>query len=634
MLHFFPEPYEDELLYSTIARYHYYYGNVDYKDTLYEIFGATSVVPSIEFPSRLEYLSNQIISNKFSSEYIIFKQTLYLFYAPFLTSAAQKNIINAMKFGHGKGIYARIGGAAGGICRKEGLFYCPCCIEKDEERYNEPYFHRMHQLQGVSVCHEHKCILKQYPITKKVSSRIEFIRLEKKKVDLSQVYEEDEQQEKILISLAYSAKYLLETELSDFNRAAVAEKYYKILGNKGFLTCNGSVKQEKLCDEFIDYYGVNLLKRLNSDIDFKNESNWLKILLRKPKRIVHPMRHILFILFLCSSIEEFFEKDIEDNTPFGTGPWPCLNQVAEHYRRKLIEKCIITPDYKTRHPVGTFKCICGFTYSRKGPDTNVEDIYRIGRIKTFGELWGNKLSDLLSTQKYGLRQLARIMCCDQKTIMKYASKLDKGFLEAREKSFLGLNVDFREKGYDSNIHELYKKQILELMDKEPWLNRSDVRAKLKKQYAWFYRHDKEWLNENLPSAIPVNKRRDGKIDKRVNWIERDQLLLMKAKDVYEKLLLEIKPARITESIFEKKLGMATLLRNCYDKLPETWLFIKNHIESVEEFQMRRVEKICGELLENKRNLKKWEIVKLAGLKPGYSKRVDSLIEKHVEKYKL
>ena len=38
MLPFFTNPYPDELMYSAIARYHFYSGNIDFKDTLEEYF--------------------------------------------------------------------------------------------------------------------------------------------------------------------------------------------------------------------------------------------------------------------------------------------------------------------------------------------------------------------------------------------------------------------------------------------------------------------------------------------------------------------------------------------------------------------------------------------------------------------
>lgn len=48
MLPFFTDPYTDELIYSAVARYHFYSGNIDFKDTLEEVFQSRSVIPSVE----------------------------------------------------------------------------------------------------------------------------------------------------------------------------------------------------------------------------------------------------------------------------------------------------------------------------------------------------------------------------------------------------------------------------------------------------------------------------------------------------------------------------------------------------------------------------------------------------------
>jgi hypothetical protein len=102
---FFTDPYEDEILYSAIARYHYYYGNNNFKDTLFEIFGSENVVPTIEFPSKLEYLSQQFHCKKlYNSDYLILKHTLYPFYSPFIPYSRQVLIQNEVKYGDGKGI--------------------------------------------------------------------------------------------------------------------------------------------------------------------------------------------------------------------------------------------------------------------------------------------------------------------------------------------------------------------------------------------------------------------------------------------------------------------------------------------------------------------------------------------------
>ncbi|MBV7508768.1 hypothetical protein KW850_26495 [Bacillus sp. sid0103] len=57
----------------------------------------------------------------------------------------------------------------------------------------------------------------------------------------------------------------------------------------------------------------------------------------------------------------------------------------QNISKNVLTSCVITRDYKTGLPVGTFTCSCGFVFSRKGPDKTNEDRYKIGRIKELGD---------------------------------------------------------------------------------------------------------------------------------------------------------------------------------------------------------------------------------------------------------
>ena len=138
----------------------------------------------------------------------------------------------------------------------------------------------------------------------------------------------------------------------------------------------------------------------------------------------------------------------------------------------------------------------------------------------------------------------------------------------------------------------------------------------------------------MPKAIPVEERNKGANGTRVDWKERDLILLQQVKCIHKELLSKDEPVRITKSLIEKKLGKSALLRFNSDKLPKTMGLIDNIIETVEQFQIRRVNRVCEELYKEKGKLKKWEIIRLAGLRPGYSPKVDEIINENIEKYSM
>ncbi|MCE3387061.1 TniQ family protein, partial [Staphylococcus aureus] len=92
MLPFFTNPYPDELLYSAIARYHFYSGNLDCKDTLEELFDSRSVIPSMEIGSHLTNLVEKL-GPQYSVEYLLANHTIYPYYASFLSKQRQMEIL-------------------------------------------------------------------------------------------------------------------------------------------------------------------------------------------------------------------------------------------------------------------------------------------------------------------------------------------------------------------------------------------------------------------------------------------------------------------------------------------------------------------------------------------------------------
>lgn len=623
MLTFFPTLYEDELLYDVIARYHFAIGNCDYRDTLEETFGAKSKVPSIHFPTGIAALSAQLPDiTGLSPENLINKHTLFPLYRPFLPQERANKIYNQMLFEKGNGVYASIGMMAGSICARDALAYCPKCIEDDIREYGECYFRRGHNIQGVFVCFKHGCMLKEYSITYKNTSRLEFIRLDYQNASTKAEYFPDDLGE-YFIKVALSANYILNNPVNNMNQDLIRAKYLTLLDNMGLLTCSKRIKQQELLQAFKTCYRKDFLSYMQSDIDDHDEDSWIKIVTRKPRKVVHPIRHILFINFLSKITEEFFSLDQTTLPVFGNPPWYCLNPAADHYMEHVIYDCVITPDYKSREPVGTFSCQCGFIYSRKGPDMDIEDKYKIGRIKQFGIVWESKLESLLIEGKHSLRQLGREMKCDPKTIVKYASKLG---LEANLNSTMKFDA-IRVNDQDKKISE-YCNDILGYINLHPDCSRTTIRQALSKQYRWLNRNNPEWLEYNLPS-----KRRNcsiGVSKEKVDWAARDTTILFLLKSAYTELIQLPKSVRITRSLLAKCIDKRSLIERHIDKLPHTNQYLNQITESIEEFQKRRIDKVSRDLINDKGVLNEWEIIRRAGIRPEFVNSIKPKIDENID----
>ncbi|WP_076235461.1 TnsD family Tn7-like transposition protein [Clostridium botulinum] len=603
MIHFFTDPYKDELIYSAISRYHYYTGNIDYKDTLEELFGKRSIVPSLEIGSNIDTLSKNL-GDRYTAENIIKRHTIFPYYSPFLPKDRKAELIKEIAYRDGNGIYAKLGMVAGSVCKKNKIYYCPCCAKNEIEKYGEPYIHREHQLQGIYICPHDGVELKKYSVDKSNSSRIEFIRLDKKLLDLRNITVVDSRYYDKLYKISKNAYYLLQTDLDNISKEKVLEKYKSLLYEKGLTTSSKRVKQRELYEKFISFYSKNFLEEIESRINNDDEYNWLRVITRNLKRTVHPIRHLLLINFLEDDIEKFFKDINKQFNPFGKGPWPCLNSAADHYKQNVVTDLKITEDYKIKVPVGTFTCKCGFVYSRKGPDKTEQDKCKIGRIKSFGAVWENKLKVYLKKEKYGLRELASIMKCDPKTVIKFDKLFGINYFNGSSK-ILGKG----KKPINSDMGEIYKLNILKAIEMNTTLSRTEIREMCKKEYIYLYRMDKEWLFSVLPQKVKKDDHR-----KKVDWDKRDKEILELIKVKHKKLLNKEVPIRITKSSIGKAAGVLVTLEKNINNLPKTEKYLNEIIETVQDFQIRRCKKITDDKFKNEENIKLWQIQRVAGIR--------------------
>ncbi|KIL74125.1 TnsD family Tn7-like transposition protein [Bacillus badius] len=604
MLPFFTDPYPDELLYSAIARYHFYSGNIDCKDTLEEVFQSRSVVPSVGIGSHFSVLAEQL-GTHYPIETLLSRHTVYLYYASFLSKQRQQNILKDV-LGDGQGLYTRLGFVAGSICKKDGIYYCAECAKADASKYGEPYIHREHQLQGIDYCPHHASSLQKYEMA--VTSRIEYVRFELKNMNLSAIYEADPYQE-LLVQLAQQAYKLLQIPLHTLSREDLVLKYRRVLRNRNLITVSNCVRQKELLDLFKHTFPPGFLKKYQSEPEVEDEYNWLKIATRNLKRHVHPFRHLLMMHFLEIDAGELLNQPA-DTGPFEEGPWPCLNRAAAHYKELVIKEVEITRDFKTTNPIGTFSCSCGFVYSRKGPDASMTDQFRIGRIKAFGDVWQSKLEQL-STTRSSVRAIARELGVDSKTVNKYL----KGVSQVKTPM----------KSANQSLLASYKKELQEGIKQFPALSRTELRAHFKKQYIFIYRHDHEWLMENLPV-----KQKSKPVLRTANWAERDQEYAGKIKVLQKELSIADKPVRMTKSLLGKKLGILKKLEYHLDKLPDTAQLLDEIIETVQQFQIRRCYRLIDQMMEQDQPIRTWEVQRIAAIRSSHFKEIQPQLEAYVQ----
>lgn len=565
------------------------------------------MIPSVEIGSQFTALAQQLGSN-YSVESLIAEHTIYPYYALFLSKQRQQEIMKDIK-GNGQGLYTRLGLVAGSICKKDGLYYCNICATKDVDQYGEPYIHREHQLQGIDYCSHHEIKLRKYPVDFNMKSRIEFIRFEIKNMVLLPLHEVDESA-KIQITLAKMAYQLLQLPLNGLSREDMALKYRAVLRERNLVTASNRVRQSNLHEIFQVKLPKGFLVEFESEIDEKDEYNWLKVLTRNVKRHVHPFRHLIILYFLEVDIQSFIKTD-KDLGAFGKGPWPCLNKAALHHNQLTVVRVEVTRDFKTKNPIGTFACSCGFVYARKGPDRTEEDQFLIGRVKVFGHVWQKKLQEL-SKQGLSIRSIARELDVDSKTVKKYLEEFNE--------------ISVKEKSNNLALCDLYRIEIVEGIKKHEDLNRTQIRGQFPKQYIYLYRNDKRWLFEHLPVKKKQNETR-----RIVDWEKRDKEYHNKIDQLYQELVQSKKPIRITKTIIGKRLGILADLERNLDKLPRTDKLLQSVVESVQGFRIRRCYKIIDKMFEQNESVLLWQVQRAGGLRYSSFIEIKGELERYIQK---
>ena len=600
MISFFADPYKDELIYSAIARYHFQVGNLDMKDTVEEMFATRSRVATLQVGAGFEALS-KLIGNAYTSESIIREHTVFNYYDMFLPAQRKMQLIDTLKYGNAGGIYAQIGMLAGGVCQKQGIYYCPECMKSEINQYGECYIHREHQLQGIDICPHHRVWLEKYKLDRTNTSRILFIRLEEEVSEARKVPKEKDLD--MLFKLAQMAYELINIKSRTISREDISKQYKSLLNEKGLLTPSGRVRQQALAEEFKKFYSKEVLIRLESELDEDFEYNWLKVMLRNTERVVHPIRHLLLINFLVGDINLFFKGIGNEYNPFGRGPWPCLNPVADHYKENKVSRLIIKTDSKSKLPVGTFTCECGFSYSRTGPDKCYEDRYRLGRIKEFGEVWEETLKTYLQERTYGLREIARIMQCDPKTILKFDNKLNLNQFNPED------TVVVIKKERKDDALEMYKERLLEVIKNNSNETRTKIRTLASKEYLYIYRRDRQWLDKNMPIKIKKVVSSSS-----IEWDERERIMLKMLREKADDLLQLPKPVRLSKTLLGNSIGKLATIEKHIHQLPRIKEYLDSTCESVEAYQIRRCKHVIRKLEEEGKEVREWKVQRIAGIR--------------------
>lgn len=577
MINFFPRTYDDEIAYSIFARYGVLNGDKGSQNTTNELFGIENRTYSVYYSMHLDNFINHLpVEMGITSDSFIKRNTIFTLFKPFMSEKRAELVIEDMCHGAAKSLRDRMGIKSGDIFNKKGhtIKICPLCFKGEIDKYGEAHAHRLHQIPGNFICEEHEVYLYEYqiPTSKNILFDINDIYIESLNID-----EIEDSLKVFYLNLANDIKYVLNGGYKKYNKDKIQTIYRNKLQEMGYLN-NTIINQGKLIDDFVSYYPEEFLIKLESDIDKINGDSWFTNLATNKAEFTHPIRHFLFIRFLFGSANSLINEEVEYK-PFGEGPWPCLNHVADHFNKLTIDNCQVKSSGKRKGLIGYFKCSCGFEYTRKGPDKSENDKYRYTSVSRRGETWENKLRYLILNTNLSVTKLEKEMRCSRPVILKNA--IDMGIYDK-----LNTVMKYEPRPGKKADIDLYKKEILEFIKNNPDANRTQINSNLLKQYVALYRNERDWLESVLPKPF-----KDGKAFNRgyndEEWIELDKKICNLINEVITELLSSEKSQRITIKQIAKKINYFGIQNsNTLNKLPEVKKLLTLKCETIEQYHNR------------------------------------------------
>ena len=597
----FPPLLSDELLYSVFARYHLWERNCP-KETISELFGNSSAHAVVGMPGRLRNFGNRLPDGVITPEEIIEKHTFYPAYRPFLTVDHAEKIKNLMIDGDGNQIASSLGRQTGFTAPKY-LRYCPICFRNDQYNHGEAYWHRVHQLQGVLYCPEHEVLLENSIVAiAGRTNRREFVPLSTKVFGANETKLEGNESHYINIAKMYN--WLLQNKLPSISTVELSQRHKHGLIHKDLITYLGNVRLNELISQFESFYSVNFLKDLECSINSNPpENSWVARLLNSSKQQHAILRHILMIIFSGNSIEDFFTKSLEYH-PFGAGPWKCLNPFCKDYQRNVISDCSVTKHTHSLKPLGKFECHCGFTYTRIGPDAEMEKQEEVSQIKSYGAVWTQGVRDLHSDGK-NIEQIVEFV------------KLSRTPVRAA----LGLNKEVsKKKSTSPKIAPNFYDRLTRLLKANPGITRSQLQSLDAAAYQTIRKRDPKWFEINMP--VTKKGERPLKRDK-VDWQERDAIVAEDIKQAVSHILNADKPERITLAAITRKCKISSFvlrdkrLKRCHEILSKV-------LESDENFIHRRLKFYLAKSLDEFDYINKPYILKSCNFHNPYSPQIQEV----------
>ncbi|KJG05904.1 hypothetical protein UB33_11090 [Photobacterium angustum] len=486
MLVFSPELFDDESLYSWLARWGLRSGMPSNRVALKHLIGdgyrqLTSLLPSYAEP--LSRLSHQPVVE------LIGKHTAIGYFRLFTDISVFEQVVADMVSGDTHSVYARLSIVANRVVEPTDIRFCPICAARDYKYHGVTIWHMEHQLPGVVACAHHRVLLCSMVRTR---SRLLLPPQTDKTTHLSIA-------PLAAVRLAQLSTELLYSNMKALDSGKVAYCYRVRLAEKGYASIGLKVRQDAWRKELENYW-LPVLKEpsIKSVFDLGNGLQFPSCMVRGIAAQHHPLKHLLMIGALFNSVSEF-----ANYYQTADAIHKKLNEL--HKRKPNKSKDLAELDYQQQvlFQLHNGKSLRQVTQTLGGSVTTVKRIALRHGIEI-----NRRAQKLFEAQRCAIRQLLVIGKSTQdiaKAIGCSVGAVEQELGAYPELKELRRKIRFYRKRGEHRTNLLQTIEDLEVP------TRKQVQTVARASYTWLFKHDKEWLYEHLPVATNSHGRSQLKV---------------------------------------------------------------------------------------------------------------------------
>ncbi len=616
MLAVYPDSYPDELLYSVFARLSHRLAFPRAQHLLAELFGTPDAMIGVDLPSYLHHFIGVIPhGHGYTTDQFIEQHTLLPFYEPFLDPSRAATIRARMVAGGRQGFQFLLGPKGQNLIKPDRLRYCPQCVQGDRERYGECYWHRAHQVPGVIICPHHAMWLEMSEAPARDLRACHLFRPAEQEIrpGLPRPLMPNDSGSTALLAFAQNASWLLQHP-QEADCEGVRRRYLAILAERGLATYRGQVKAGELQKAFLQFYDGLVLERFEGKKGSLQFGLAILALVHRCRTSLSPIHHLLMIHFLGYTAETFWGIRCKTGY-FGAGPWPCLNRAAKHYGELMIEACEIRMSPTDGRPVGTFRCRCGFDYSRVGPDWSPMMCGQKGRVLSYGPRWESTLRTLWTSSPLQVEDIARQMGVTPPTLRGQVRRLGLSLrrIDSRAPVARMPIARWRHPGASYSPALLETRRTRWLMLRTARHPSRKLLCERRRLSTWLQRHDHIWLK-----AHPAYRAQTlvGTSRRHIDWATRDRQLARLVESTVERLMAQSgKPIFLSQTQIIRRTGQQRILAPHLQRLPHTQRTLARMAETRLVYKIRVINWAADHLAGKDQRPSRTALLSLIGGKP-------------------